>query len=201
MSSYIEFTITDRTTNVQSSQTFVLNVSTSRNATCTYEDIFGSASGVALTANGAGTSHTKSITAVITGYNAYRVTCTDVEYEFIKSEDVLVRVIGIYAIDIPGNGIGFTTLTPAFFLSKKQLQETSLDDYNLTTVLNATAGPTAERLALGNVDDLVWIWDAGATSWDSYDVSEEDFDMNTTTLAYYLVELKSSGAGKSIRHD
>jgi hypothetical protein len=201
LDAFIAFSITDSTGNLPNNRTFTLNVTTSSAATCTYEDIFAGTTGNAMA--GAGTAHTASVTAYITGLNVYRVTCVQTAYGFSKSEDVLVRVLGMYVIDIPGNGVGFTTTFPGFFVSNFQLRNaTGLSSKNLSAFFNSTAGPGDERLTTaGLFDGIVWRWDSNANSWDSYDLSSQDYDMSLSTLSYYQVQLKDNAAGKSIRHN
>jgi hypothetical protein len=201
LDAFITFNITDSTGNIQNNMTFTLNVTTSSAATCTYEDIFAGTTGNAMT--GTGTTHTASVTANITGLNVYRVTCVQTAYGFSKSEDVLVRVLGMYVIDLPGNGVGFTTSFPGFLVSNNQLlAATGLTSKNLSAFFNSTAGPAIERLTTNNLlDNIVWRWDSNANSWDSYNLSSEDYNMSLSTLSYYQVKLKSNAVGKSIRHD
>jgi hypothetical protein len=202
LDAFITFSITDSTGNIPNDRNFTLNVTTSSAATCTYEDIFAGTTGIVMSGNGS-TSHTASVIAYITGLNVYRVTCVQTACGFSKSEDVLVRVLGTYVIDIPGNGVGFTTTFPGFLVSNYQLRNaTGLSSKNLSAFFNSTAGPGSERLTTaGLFDGIVWRWDSNANSWDSYDLSSEDYDMSLSTLSYYQVQLKSNASGKSIRHD
>jgi hypothetical protein len=201
LDAFIGFSITDSTGNIPNDRTFTLNVTTSSAATCTYEDIFAGTTGNGMT--NAGTAHTASVIAYITGLNVYRVTCVQTAYGFSKSEDVLVRVLGMYVIDIPGNGVGFTTTFPGFLVSNYQLRNaTGLSSKNLSAFFNSTAGPGFERLTTaGLFNGIVWRWDSNANSWDSYDLSSEDYDMSLSTLSYYQVQLKDNATGKSIRHN
>jgi hypothetical protein len=112
-------------------------------------------------------------------------------------------VLGAYVIDIPGNGVGFTTTFPGFLVSNYQLRNaTGLSNKNLSAFLNSTAGPASERLTTGDLlSNIVWRWDSNASSWDSYDLSSQDYNMSLSTLSYYQMQLKSTAVGKSIRHN
>jgi len=115
-----------------------------------------------------------------------------------------VDTVNFYILDIPGNDIGFTSSMPGFWLSINQLQATDLADYEVNTVLDATAGPLAERLTHADVN-MVWAYDVDSETWASYNVDEGTGDFTefgwTESPAWYELELKDSGQYKSIRHD
>jgi len=109
---------------------------------------------------------------------------------------------GFYAINIPGTPYGFTTSQPSFLMSIKQLEATTLADYNVDTFLTSSQGPESEKLTTEDVD-MVWAYDG--TQWASYDVDAGTGDFTsfdwTSGPGYYELALEATGEGKSIRHD
>lgn len=115
-----------------------------------------------------------------------------------------INTVNFYMLDIPGNDIGFTSAHPGFWLSLNQLEATNLEDFEVNTVLDATAGPLDERLVHGDVS-MVWAYDVATELWASYDVVDGTGDFTdfgwTDSPAWYELDLEDSGQYKSIRHD
>lgn len=115
-----------------------------------------------------------------------------------------IDTVNFYALDVPGNGVGFTQTHPGFWLSLNQLEATDLSDYDVNTVLDASAGPLSERLNHSDVS-MVWAYDVANETWASYDVTDGTGDFSsfgwTSSPAWYELDLLSSGQYKSIRHD
>jgi len=192
-----KFTITDLTSSHNvSTSSYNITVQTSSNASCSIVDV------VDLTVNSSTTSkvnHTLAVTSETNGLHGYKVTCTNVDDNNVKETYVFIEVdaSSYYNLDLGT----FTSKRPAFLLARYQLQATTLANYNVSNVLTSGAGPTAEKL--GTIDvNMVWAYNG--STWSSYNVTATtgDFtDFNATSISYYVLDLKTSGLGKAIRHD
>ena len=195
---YFNFNITDTTSDVQTSSAYNVSLTTTRSAACTITDALNSSR---TTTTAASFSHVLEVSDAPLGLNLYEVDCVDTAYGFSKHALVATTVTGFYNLDIPGTLQGFTQKQPNFLLSLKQLQQTSLANFNVGTVLNATAGPAQQQLESG---DVQMVWGYNGSTWASYNVTDSSGDFTefnwTNSPAYYELTLENSAAGKSIRH-
>ncbi|MFC1697497.1 beta strand repeat-containing protein [Nanoarchaeota archaeon] len=194
---YLAFVITDTSTNSQTSSTYDVSVSTASNAACTITNVMDA---TATTTTAATTTHTLSSTTGEPGLNVYEVSCTETTYSFVKSTYVFIDVQLMFVVDLPGSSLGFTSSRPSFLLSTTyQLAGTALADYNRDTVLAASAGPTDQRLATSDINQI-FAYDG--STWSSYSYTSSTGDFTAFSgFGYYVMDLKASAAGKSIRHD
>ncbi len=207
LDAYADFVITDTTDSTSDSTPFTISVGVSSESICTYDDVFEKTSDNEMNdVEEDGTVYTASISTSRTGLNVYRVKCTEAVYGFVKSIDVFVDVSSMYAIDLPGATGGFTEYTYEFVMSALKINKTDVSTHNLSKFLNSTAGPEAEKFNSSMLSSpIVWRWDSSANDWDSYNITSnltsQNFDMTSSKLSYYVIELSSAAHGKSIRHN
>jgi len=105
-----------------------------------------------------------------------------------------------YNLHIPGHTQGFIALRPDFILSRYALQGTDLTDYNISTVINSTAGITSQRLDTARVN---YVWGYIGSTWYAYNTTDSGSATLTTfnhSVGYYVLDLKQTGIGRSIIH-
>jgi len=105
-----------------------------------------------------------------------------------------------YNLHIPGHTQGFIALRPDFILSRYALQGTDLTDYNISTVINSTAGLTSQRLDTSRVN---YVWGYIGSTWYAYNTTDAGSATLTTfnnSIGYYVLDLKETGLGRSIMH-
>jgi len=105
-----------------------------------------------------------------------------------------------YNMHIPDNERGFRELRSSFILSRHQLMGTALTDYNISTVINSTAGLTSQKLDTAKVN---YVWGYIGSTWYAYNTTDSGSATLTTfnhSIGYYVLDLKQDGIGRFIMH-
>jgi uncharacterized coiled-coil protein SlyX/predicted nucleic acid-binding Zn-ribbon protein len=183
LNAYLDFEITDNTSDIWDGGSGTISITTSSAATCSYTNELASSSGAMSTSDDL--THTVSISNAYDGLNVYSVTCVDNTYGFSKDKIVFFYTGG--TILIPQTGM-WTADWNDFWLSSNILNEAGVSDHSISNVLSSPA--------ISGKYDKIWQYDWDTEEWKWYieDNAGSQFDSFDSSLGYYWIHLTSKPA-------